>query len=317
MNCNKVIIWGLRNTWHTHQYIHEALYKAYVHMGYQTYWVNTLNELNGTDLSQSLIIYSGTDCPGDTPPIREDCFYFFHNSDIYDTIVSKYGSDHAAKFQVPKTEYTKMPTASGFSNFKQHYIDLVHDTIILPWGTNLIPHEIDENIESLDKQSTKPIARHVGSLGAGWAKPYQIYAERLAKKYNVPMESKGGYPRVIPEEQMVPFLKEALIAPALQFDWQVEHEYIPCRIFKNISYGKMGITNNKVVHDLFDQKLIYDSDLHTLVDKTIDFYRKPVSEKNAIVRELMIEVRDNHTYVSRIQAIHMFLKEHKNVNITL
>jgi len=159
MNCNKVIVWGLRNTWHTHQYIHEALYKAYVHMGYQTYWVNTLNELAGTDVSQSLIIYSGTDCPGDTPPIREDCFYFFHNSDIYDTIVSKYGSDHAAKFQVPKTEYTKMPTASGFSNFKQHYIDLVHNTIILPWGTNLLPHEIDENIASFDKLSIKPIAR--------------------------------------------------------------------------------------------------------------------------------------------------------------
>ena len=33
-------------------------------------------------------------------------------------------------------------------------------------------------------------------------------------------------------------IQESIIAPALQTDWQVEHEYIPCRIFKNISYGK-------------------------------------------------------------------------------
>lgn len=317
MICNKVIVWGLRNTWHTHQYIHDAFYKAYVHMGYETYWVNSVNELPTIDLSQSFIIYSGTDCPGETPPIRKDCFYFFHNSELYNTVVQKYGTSHVCKFQVPKKEYTTLKTALPFENCKEHYVDIDNNTFIFPWGTNLLPYEIDQNIKTFPSQRVLKTARHVGSLGAGWAKPYQIYAQYLKTHYNIPMESQGGYPRIIPEDKMVDFLKEALIAPALQFDWQVENEYIPCRIFKNISYGKMGITNNNTVNKLFDNKLIYDSDLESLVHKTISFYNQPKDYQDHVIKELMGFVKNNHTYVSRIQSIHTYLSKYKNVTIAL
>ena len=38
------------------------------------------------------------------------------------------------------------------------------------------------------------------------------------------------------------------IAPAIVGSWQKEHEYVPCRIFKNISYGKLGMTNSEIVN---------------------------------------------------------------------
>ena len=40
-------------------------------------------------------------------------------------------------------------------------------------------------------------------------------------------------------------------------------------------------------------------------------------DKFYIIKELMIEVRDNHTYVNRINFILDFLKKHKNININI
>ena len=34
----KVVIWGYPTNAHTHFYTHEALYKAFKHLEYETYW---------------------------------------------------------------------------------------------------------------------------------------------------------------------------------------------------------------------------------------------------------------------------------------
>ena len=34
----KIVIWGYPLYSHTHSYIHAAFYKAFTHLGYETYW---------------------------------------------------------------------------------------------------------------------------------------------------------------------------------------------------------------------------------------------------------------------------------------
>lgn len=63
----------------------------------------------------------------------------------------------------------------------------------------------------------------------------------------------------------------------------------------------MGITNNETSNKLFDNKLVYDNDSVTL------FY-KVLEKKNSfnIIREiqfLMKEVKENHTFINRIDQI--------------
>jgi len=38
MKYSKVIIWGHPLYSHTHSYVHDAYYKAFKHLGYETYW---------------------------------------------------------------------------------------------------------------------------------------------------------------------------------------------------------------------------------------------------------------------------------------
>ena len=45
-------------------------------------------------------------------------------------------------------------------------------------------------------------------------------------------------------------------------------------IFKNISYGKMWLTNNPTVYELFDKKIIYDHSIKQMFYKGLEYYDK-------------------------------------------
>ena len=46
MQINKVIIWGHTLHDHTHSYIHNAFYRTFKYLGYETYWFSTDGENN-------------------------------------------------------------------------------------------------------------------------------------------------------------------------------------------------------------------------------------------------------------------------------
>jgi hypothetical protein len=109
-------------------------------------------------------------------------------------------------------------------------------------------------------------------------------------------------------EENVKLIQESVVAPALQSQYQIHTKYIPCRIFKNISYGKMGMTNNPIVHNLFDKQILYHNDINVLLKKGLAFEKEP--QKNKHIQRLMEYVRDKHTYFNRIHTIKEFIKEY-------
>lgn len=145
--------------------------------------------------------------------------------------------------------------------------------------------------------------------------PWNTFGELCESKgyifdsYGGMFDTNSPYNKSFEENQQL--IKESIISPALQNEWQVEQGYIPCRIFKNISYGKMGITNNKYVNELFDNKLIYDTNIETLVDKGLKFEQK--EDKYDTIIELMKEVRDKHTYINRIDYIKWYMKKYLDI----
>ena len=79
-------------------------------------------------------------------------------------------------------------------------------------------------------------------------------------------------------------------------------------------YVTQGIaTNSKAIAELFDNKILYSDNLTELLDKGIEFEKNP--NKNKIVKELMEEVRDKHTYVNRCNYILDYLKKYFNIHI--
>ena len=131
---------------------------------------------------------------------------------------------------------------------------------------------------------------------------YQNQNEAIRNEGNLDYnnsEEEGNVNITIEENNIL--IQKSIISPSIQPLNQLKLNYIPCRIFKNISYGKMGITNNKIVNKLFDNKLIYSDNIDILVDKALLFEKR--DDKYNIIKELMINVRDNYTYISILKFI--------------
>lgn len=95
------------------------------------------------------------------------------------------------------------------------------------------------------------------------------------------------------------------MAPAIQGKWQIENGYIPCRIFKNISYGAWGITNSKIVWELFDKKITYNDNSYLLF---YDAQKKIQTLQKDELFELMDFVKEKHTYLNRINHLLTFFE---------
>ena len=74
--------------------------------------------------------------------------------------------------------------------------------------------------------------------------------------------------------------------------------YIACRLLKSISYGHLGITNSRHSYELLDRTVIYNSNESQL------FYDAVKELHNdELIKKQMALVRENHTYLNRIQDL--------------
>ena len=174
--------------------------------------------------------------------------------------------------------------------------------LYFPWPTDLLPHEIDNNIANLDKVKKNNNCVFIGSIN----KLNNLSIKEFCINNNINFIKLGGFDKNnIDTEENYKYISESLIAPAIQSKWQVDNGYIPCRIFKNISYGKIGITNSETVYNLFNRNIIYNNDIHNCLHLGLEFENN--SSYSKIMIPLMKYVRDNHTYINRINIIMKYL----------
>ena len=350
MILNKIIIWGFEFHNHTHSYIHNSLYIGFNHMGYKVYWYNGQGKNNYPDRGEpenfenTLYIVVGVESK--YVPLNESSYYIWHtySCPIYKEFTgTEYKIPINSNFKncngIPYNNLLKLHTLwkpcennccndkdngcnswsrESWSNknvFLTHYYyyNLDHNIVYMPWATDLLPDQIQKNIDNLKNIKTINISNFIGMRLPHW----DNYAHEL-RKYNIQYNGYGGTFNINSNkncsiEQNMKLIQESIIAPALQDPHQIKHEYIPCRIFKNISYGKMGITNSPAVNKLFNNKLIYSNNISELVKEGIEFEQR--SDKYEKIKELMEEVRDNHTYINRIEFILEFLNKFKNVSV--
>lgn len=299
----KVIIWGHKLHTHTHSYIHWGFYRAFQHLGFDTYWFDSNDKPNNFDFSGSLFI-SEWQVDRDIP-IREDCFYLIHNmyesNDLsaYARRVEKYrfaiDNGRACNFrgyQVGKRD----EGCDKLDNYT--YYSLAHKTAYILWATDLLPYEIDQIKRDIVLPQSSRAVYWIGTIGGGTAgninelEPFK----RACNEHNITFVHKKD----VSAEENMKLVQESYLAPAIQGAWQVEHGYIPCRIFKNISYGQLGVTNSREVYELFGKKIVYNSDTYQL------FYDAKKKLETLTVHELyeqMDFVKENHTYINRIQSL--------------
>jgi len=306
LSFKKVVIWGHKLHSHTHSYIHYAFYKTFKHLGYNTYWFDNKDDVRDIDFSHSLFITEGQ--VDQKIPLRDDCRYILHNCKM-----GKYKKLFDQGNCIVLQVYTHDCLKRDDQEIEKCFcIDLEHKVIYMPWATDLLPYQVDEVKQQLSNEKKENYTCYVGTINRSGQinNRGSIYGFASACKNNG-IDFKN-YSKISPEKN-VEVIRKSLFAPAIQGAWQCEHGYIPCRIFKNISYGSIGITNSKTVYELFNKKIIYNPDTYQL---GLDAIEKMKNFDMSELYELMDFVRDNHTYINRINYLFWFLDMVKPIGLS-
>jgi len=169
------------------------------------------------------------------------------------------------------------------------------------WATDLLPAEIEENKRGASL--LRPDRDTIWWVGSTWHVNERELTtfKRACDDGKINFKPIGAGQRgVVSIEDNVRLVRESYFAPAIVGTHHVTEGYAPCRIFKNISYGRYGVTNSARVNKIFGGKLIYNPDPYQLFfDARERLQAMQIGELHA----LMDEVATKHTYVNRIAGI--------------
>jgi len=266
--------------------------RAFKYFGYDVYHFDDSDDVSGFDFSNCVFFTEGQ-VDGNIP-ISRDSIYILHNC-----VVENYKDLNHLGLQVyinGATEGGHGGSQSGF--FIDEYTIYNEDENVLyqPWATNLFPDEIERDLIVQDNK----ISSFVGTIGSGHFGntpqiiPYAKSCERFG--YNFISYPPGS----CSFEENRNIIASSEIAPTITGSWQTAQGYIPCRAFKNISYGKLCITNSKTVRDIMGGNVVYNENPECLIE---DYLSTDFSIRKKMFSESSKLIIDKHTYLNRVDSI--------------
>lgn len=323
MLINRVIIIGHTfkpNESTTHTFIHQAYDKAFRHLGYETYWVDNIFELDITDFSGTLFFLEGGIF---NLPLRDDCYYVLHHVNnkpfvekgckfvnLCNFLLDPLSRNESYNYPLDGSgQHGKNPLYTAEKIKDWVYYDVKNKAIYQPWATNLLPDEIIENpLEYVDNLTE---LNFIGSIWSeninqiipmifdlmdnninfniyGWLE-YDFFSNHTLIKH---LSNCG-----LPEENSPSLVRSSVFYPDIRGQHHINLGYIPCRIFKNISYGCIPITNSKLVYEFFEGDILYSSNTADFLRMCKSYFNNRNINKD---KRTIRNVKQNHTYINRV-----------------
>jgi hypothetical protein len=317
MKYSKVIIWGHPLHSHTHSYIHEAYYRAFKHLGYDVYWFHDSEYPEDFDYKNSLFIGEGF-ADRNIPINRSSCYCImycpspkkYQNAGRYIDIrmAAVNFKDHIQEYSLDKTKALKVGPACYFeekSNLKisinNDYVEYDiddFDKFYVSWATNLLPDEISEDDIYLDREYK---IYYMGTIsGQGVCENYSNFVPfiKACEENNIEFIHNNFWTNPLSNEQVIELTKRSLLGIDIRGNQHIKQKLLTCRVFKNISYGHLGLTNSKEIYDEMDGNCIYNADPYQL-------FSDGISNKDNynLIKSGMRYVKENHTYINRVKSL--------------
>ena len=115
-------------------------------------------------------------------------------------------------------------------------------------------------------------------------------------------------PKNVSDKTNIRAVRLSRLAPSLAGEWQAENNYLPCRFFKNVSYGQLGITNVPKFRDVVGQDLFFKLDPRNPQQLEKLLALSPAVYKDSVLAQQEY-IRRRHTYVSKIANLMRALEE--------
>ena len=310
-----IVLWGHLLHSHSQSYTYEGFRRAGESMGYEVIWLDDVATDEGIRPGAIFITEGQVD---KNIPMRDDCFYVLHNCKTNRYLSAGVPAKNILSLEV--SWVLGQPQLLAQAQWTNSYSFVIPkgkdgtDILYQPWATNLLPEEIIPDDVIWPPRGEKIV--FIGSYNDGGSRPEFGNKKRLdafaleAHKDGTELLVGGMYatkpqlgslhdnPRIETSEA-TGLVKGAFMAPAIQGGWQTEYGCLTCRIFKNISYGQMGITNSPKVKEVFGELVVFNENCAELYWDA----KRALEDGKDMMMRAMDDVRNKHTYVQRLEAI--------------
>jgi hypothetical protein len=315
----KIVIWGYPLYSHTHSYIHAAFYKAFTHLGYETYWFHDEEYPDNFDWNNCLFWTEGF--ADKNIPLNKTSIYFVHvcpdpskyiNAGVKRFIDVRYNhlwhKDHVYSYSLDKKNVKKIGPCCYFqentnrrvqvlNDYHQYWID-DYDKFYVTWATNILPEEFDFTDINFPRENKIYFSGNLSSIGR--CENYSTFAPFIEEcgKNGVEFIRNDPFTNPLSEEEVVLRTKKSILGVDIRGPEHIKNGYVPCRVFKSMSWGHLGMTNSSEVYEELEGHCIYQPDTSKL------FY-DAMSKKDNLkyIEDGMKYIKENHTYVNRIKSI--------------
>lgn len=293
----RIVIWGLKKKWHTHRFIHKAFYENAKKLKYNVMWLEDEKKNSKYIESGDLIISAevqGKMVPEKLKfedynlPIKEGVYYCLHNyKNIFKEKINK-------NFLLNLQVYTKEAEKSDVKLGPAMYFDTKSKTLYQPWGTDLLLEEFKKPVFNKNN-----FVFWVGSIWNDSLNQGNLIEIENLKKILQKNKIKFINVRFVPDFINKFLVRISRIAPAIAGKYQVDVNYLPCRMFKNISYGQLGFSNVKKFNDILGEFNLYSDNMEEMINKILSLkkeeYKKIILGQQEIVK--------NYTYKNSLKNI--------------
>jgi len=297
---NKIILWGYKLYSHTNSFIYAGFKKAFEHMGYDAKWYFDEEDHSAENFNDCLFFaFEGQER---NIPLNKTSRYILHNINPAKYIDAGCKVLSIQTFNKDVFAYDNIIKLSNCTGYLKGEIS---DIVFMPWATNLLPGEFNFDLPKTRFNQCVWIGTFgdfTGTFQNG--RQLQPFFDQCTAK-GIPVIKIDPWGSPVSFEENYDLVRSSKLAPTIQGEWQVTNQYVTCRIFKNISYGNLGITNSKTVDGIFDGQIIYAPDSIDLFNKSIEAANSDSVNENIL--SAMEEVKNNHTYINRINLIFEYL----------
>lgn len=317
----RVIIWGYPLGTHTHSYAHHGLYRAFSKLGIETYWIDAsgwhMGSLNGLSFEDAFV-FTERNAGIEMMPLSESSTYAIHylgnrpDMNISGRFLGKVGRLIDIRFNsmygwddkgyTYKMNELNLESVVPGLKFEKHE---EYDRIYMNWSTDLMPEEFNFEDRFIKRDRKVYYLATVGGGRGGIddSLPVDIYYDNrpqlrrfreACRSENVDLITNCPWLSPLNDNDVKLLTQKSWVAPDFRMPAFLDWGYVPDRVFKNISYGQMGVTNSAAVQEFFENMLVYSSDPHEL------FYlaQDKMNDYNSILDQMKF-VQENHTYVHR------------------
>tara|TARA_Y100000992_G_scaffold291539_1_gene248059 strand:+ start:9104 stop:10078 length:975 start_codon:yes stop_codon:yes gene_type:complete len=320
MNKQKVIIWGfkpengvLKNTI---SYVWNSFYLAFKYLDYDVHWFPN-EKIDNFDFSNCIFISEAYD--DSEMPLNKTSVYFVHCAYDPSRYIGKVKKFIDMRYNLKKIDHpnyvyeldkekTKMdkgcyyePSTNQTINFKNKKVSYEiedFDKVYIGWATNLLPNEINEEDVYYTRSND---VYFLGSLSSDGKYANVKLIEEFGnecKKNNIGFGVNSFVQNQLSEEDYIRICKESLLGFDVRCENDVEWGRIPCRLYKNMSYGHLGLTNCYEAYKELDEHCLYR-------DNPVDLFYAAMEKKDdyEFIKDGLNYIKEYHTYVNRVQSL--------------